>query len=355
LKILFICPYPLQKAPSQRFRFEQYLNQLSAAGFAITVSPFFNGSVYNSLHTANSRRSKIIPILESFIRRFALLFRVSEYDFVFIHREAAPVGPPVIEWAIAKLFKKKIIYDFDDAIWTTDKTSEPAIEKLLRWRIKVKSICLWSYKVSCGNAYLASYALVFNANTIVNPTTIDLAATNGVWRKAPHRPLTIGWTGSSSTLKYLEEFEPVLLAIENEFPSVYFVFIADRRPKLRLQNMIFKYWNVDSELQDLAEIDIGIMPLPDDEWTKGKCGFKALQYMSLEIPAVVSAVGVNSLLIQNNQNGFICHSNEEWLKALRILILDETLRKRIGKAGKKTVQDHYSVESNSENFLSFFQ
>ena len=294
-------------------------------------------------------------IFSGFVKRIGLLFTVSSYDFVFIHREAAPIGPPVFEWIMAKVFQKRIIYDFDDAIWLTDKKNESWIEKGIRWRGKVASITKWSYKVSAGNAYLADYAKCFNKNVVVNPTTID---TENVHKATKRRSSTdrivIGWTGSHSTLKYLKEIEEVLSSIEQKFPNVFFFVIADKAPNLNLKRFEFKTWSLETEVTDLAQFDIGVMPLPDDEWAKGKCGFKALQYMAVEIPAVASPVGVNILIIKPGVNGFLATTPLEWEKSLTLLIEKESLRTEFGKKGRLMVEQHYSVESNKKNFQDLF-
>ena len=144
------------------------------------------------------------------------------YDFVFIHREATPLGPPIFEWILAKVLKKKIIYDFDDAIWLTDRQQESVLLRIAKWRSKVGSICKWAYKVSCGNEYLCNYAALFNKNVVYNPTTIDTENLHHPSQilypiKHPDR-IRIGWTGSHSTLKYLDEIQPVLHKILNEYP-----------------------------------------------------------------------------------------------------------------------------------------
>lgn len=355
-KVIVLCPYPFNTAPSQRFRFEQYINQAVANGIDLDLKPFFTKKAYMQFSQSGNFFSKITAFVSSYLRRLMILLRVPKYDFVFIHREATPAGPPVIEWFISVLLKKKIIYDFDDAIWLSDNTAESHLEKVLRWRHKVGWICKQSYKVSCGNAYLAAYASQFNAHVNINPTTID---TEGLHNPS-NRPIetqeriSIGWTGSRSTLKYLEALEPMLNDLQRRQPF-RFVVIADRQPQVQVRNLQFYQWSEETEIQDLQRVDIGIMPLPSDEWTKGKCGFKALQYMALEIPAVVSPVGVNTEIVEDGVNGFVCSTNQEWLMKLERLILDRDLRRRLGHNGRRKVQTLYSVEANTSNFLSLFQ
>lgn len=296
-------------------------------------------------------------LVNAIFRRMLLLLSINKYSFVFIHREAMPIGPPVFEWFTAVAFRKKIIYDFDDAIWLTDNHSEGNLIRFFKWRSKVAATCRWSYKISCGNAFLAEYARNFNTNVIVNPTTID---TENVHNPAlfpiPERKaVTIGWTGSHSTLKYLLSLRNVLQRIEQEFQHVNILIIADREPPLELTRLTFRKWSTKTEIADLMEIDIGIMPLPDDEWSKGKCGFKALQYMALEKPAVVSPVGVNSEIINDSTDGYLANSEEEWHDKLTQLIMEPQLRQKIGKCARHKVLSCYSVFSNRATFLSLFQ
>jgi glycosyltransferase involved in cell wall biosynthesis len=279
-------------------------------------------------------------------------------DFVFIHREAFPVGPPVFELVISKMLNKKIIYDFDDAIWLTDKPIESYFIKLMKFRSKVGMICRNSYKVSCGNAYLKEFALRFNPKSILNPTTVDtthLYNTDLYNASRDRKSVTIGWTGSHSTLKYLAPFLSVFYRLRKKHEHLWLMIIADENPFPSAEGVIYRQWNKATEINDLLQADIGIMPMPDDQWTSGKCGFKLLQYLSLSIPAVASPVSVNTNIIQQGINGYLCNSDDEWYKSLEKLIVNEELRVKLGNSGRQWVIDHYSVTSNASNFLSLFE
>lgn len=355
-KILFIIPYPLKESPSQRFRFEQYFEILTAAGHRYEAYSFLDSQNWQLFFKPGYHVEKAVALIKGFAKRLSLVIKSHQYDFVFIHREASPLGPPVIEWLLARVMRKKIIYDFDDAIWMTDRNQESGLLRRLKWRSKVARICSWSHKVSCGNAYLQRYALHFNSNAIINPTTIDTEFRHNVELYPSLNPveeLTIGWTGSHSTLKYLKELEHVLAKLLELHKNVKITIIADRQPSL-----CFPYtyipWAIDREIADLLTFDIGIMPLPDDEWSKGKCGFKILQYLALQTPAVASPVGVNTQIIVENETGFLCKTESEWIDRLSELIINRELRTRLGIAGRKHVIEHYSVQSNSSNFLRLF-
>ncbi len=358
MKILFLIPYPLKEAPSQRFRFEQYFHLLEEKGFSISSQSFWDRETWEVLYKSGFKLRKTIGFIKGSVRRLAILFSLSKIDYVFIHRECLPVGPPVIEWIIGRLLKKKIIYDFDDAIWLPNTSEENRIAAFLKWHSKVSSICKWSYKVSCGNSFLAEYASRFNETVILNPTTIDtdnLHNPNKFTIEKKTARVTIGWTGTHSTLKYIKPLVPILKKLELKFPNqVQILIIANRRPQLALDTVNFIPWSKETEIEDLLKMDIGIMPLSDDIWTKGKCGFKALQYMALEIPAVVSSVGVNSEIIDAGVNGFLCSSENEWMEALGKLIGDSQARKQMGRAGRQKIISTYSVSSNSSLFLDLF-
>ena len=353
MKILVLAPYPLRSSPSQRFRFEQYFDALNNAGHTYTFQSFLTPGGWRDIYSKGKQIRKAWAIIQGFLRRLVILPKALSSDIVFVHRELTPIGPPLFEWMIAKLLRKKIVYDFDDAIWLTDRKNETWFGRVLRWRSKVATICRWSHIVSGGNKFLCDYARRSNPNVRYNPTTIDLS----YHAPAPKvsNEIVIGWTGSHTTLRYLDSFVPVIQQLEKKYRNLVFMVIANTSPQMNVSSLRFVRWNEDTEILDLSKIDIGIMPLPDDEWSKGKCGFKLLQYMALEKPAVASPVGVNTTIITNGVNGLICNSASEWIESLERLIEDPVLRNTLGKAGRKKVESDYSVSSNTSNFLSLFQ
>lgn len=356
MRILFVVPYPPGKAPSQRFRFEQYFAILTEAGHTYQVAPFLSDATWAILYKPGHTLAKVLGILLGFVRRVGLLFTVPSYDFIFIHREAAPIGPPVLEWLIAKVFGKKIIYDFDDAIWMKDPASEQTFISSLKWQQKVRQICRWAYKVSCGNQYLCSYARQFNPNSFINPTTLDTEHLHNRIRDQHHagRPI-IGWTGTHTTLRHLDLVWPVLSRLEQEGHAFEFRVISNQPPgHTALRALSYVPWRKDTEIEDLSQFHLGLMPLVDDPWARGKCAFKALQYMALGMPALVSPVGMNTEVVQDGYNGFVCDQQEQWYAALRQLLTNETLRATQGAAARQTIVERYSVLSNKQNFLALF-
>ncbi|MEL6562537.1 MAG: glycosyltransferase family 4 protein [Bacteroidota bacterium] len=353
MNILLLVPYPQGEAPSQRFRCEQYLNILISKNITYHHQSFLTNQAWQILYQPGKILQKSLWILYGFLRRFLLMFAVFRYDFVFIHREASPIGPPVFEWIIAKIWRKKIIYDFDDAIWLANTSEQNKIAARLKWHHKVSAICKWSYKVSSGNRYLADYALQYNKNVVINPTTIDTEGLHNPVNKKANVVFTIGWTGTHSTMPYLTPILPLLDELAKKY-AFKLLIISNQKPEFDRQYVEFIKWNKSTEIEDLQKMDIGIMPLSDDKWAKGKCGFKALQYMSLKIPALVSPVGVNTEIVDHELNGFICESSEDWEQALTNFYKNPDLIETMAEACRKKIMDHYSVLSNKDNFIKLF-
>ena len=353
MKILFIIPYPEGTAPSQRFRFEQYFEDLIINGHQYTVSPFMGRNTWSVLYKPRKYLFKTFGILKGYLRRGRDIFRAWRYDFIFIHREAAPLGPPVFEWVMAKCFRKKIIFDFDDAIWIPNSSEHNFFVNRLKRYKNTQDIIRWSYRISCGNPYLQEYASQFNQHAVFNPTVIDTAYyVPGKYAKKTSK-FVIGWTGSHSTMQYLDSIVPLIRKLEKELDFEFHV-ISDKAPSFDCLSLIFKKWNKATEIEDLQQFDIGLMPLTDDKWAMGKCGFKALQYLALEIPAVISPVGINSTIVTHGENGFLCSTIDEWEITIRKLYHDKILVSEIKKRTRKVVEEKFSVNAHRNTFLHLF-
>lgn len=353
MKVLFVVPYPVGQAASQRYRVEQWLPLLQEQAVIYKVAPFWGQSTWPILYKPGSTGKKTLGLLAGLWRRLLLLPQLHRYDYIFVHREATPVGPPWFEWVAAKIFRKKIIFDFDDAIWLPDTKGGNNWAAKLKWRHKVVQTCRWSHKVSCGNDYLLKYALQYNASAVLLPSVLDTDR-EYINRKGQQTDeVVLGWIGSHSTLPYLTLIEPVLQRLEYKYRFKLHI-IADRTPQLQVQSMLFKQWRRETEIKDLLQLDIGLMPLPDTAWARGKCAFKALQYMALGIPAVVSGVGANLHAVADGTTGYICHTEQEWYERLEQLILRPDLRSSMGAAGQKWVRAQYSLQAHRQTFLSLF-
>ncbi|HNS11324.1 MAG TPA: glycosyltransferase [Bacteroidia bacterium] len=354
MRILFLVPYPKGLAASQRFRFEQYFQILLQEGHSLKVSSFLDTKAWSILYRPGHWFQKMTAILRGYIRRFSDIFQIKKYDFVFIHREAAPFGPPLFEWLIGRVFKKKIIYDFDDAIWIPNASeSNSTLSKLFKNFSNVSKICRWSYRVSVGNQFLKDFALNYNNNVLLNPTTIDTDLHHNTTKEHKKSKFIFGWTGSHSTIQFLDVLVPVFQEMEKTEDFEFHV-ICDIAPRFSLQSLKYIVWKKETEIEDLLKFNVGVMPLPDDIWSKGKCGFKALQYMALGIPAVVSNVGVNAQIVDHGINGCICNNESDWKHYLKKLLKEEEYLKELSANTREKIVKNYSVEANKPNFLSLF-
>lgn len=352
-EILMIVQYPENVSPCQRFRFELYKDTLAKNGYVVTTKPFLDKKGYDVVHRYGFFFKKFIATLKGYIGRLLLLLQIRKYDFILLQREVAPLGPPFFEWICIKLFHKKLIYDFDDAIWIESVSQQNILAGNFKNAKKVKDICQWAYKVSCGNEYLCNYARQYNKNVIYNPTCVDTEKRHNVLANHDVERITIAWTGSFSTLKYLEMVEAPLKMLQENY-EFDIKIICNEKPTLNLKNVKYIEWSEENEVSELASCQIGLMPLTNDEWSEGKCGFKLIQYLSLGIPAVSSSIGVNKIIIEEGVNGYFANTDSDWYSNIEKLILDVDLRKKMGKAGQEKIIAQYSLQSNENNFLSLF-
>ena len=353
-KIHFWVPYPEGVAPSQRFRVEQYLPYLSKDDISYKICPFLTIETWKIYHKNGFLGKRIWGILRGFFRRVYHLFISVQADFVVILREASPIGPPFFEWLLAKIFRRRIIFDFDDAIWIPGGEKISWIKRLTKATWKIKHIIRWSYKVSVGNNFLANYARQYNPNVILLPTVIDTSRKfNQVKNQEVKEKILVGWTGSHTTLHNLEIIEDVIPALRKQV-DFDFLIICNEPPNWNF-NFIFKKWEAETEIEDLLKIDVGVMPLKKGPWFEGKCGFKLIQYLACGIPAVASGVGVNSNIVLHGKNGFIADTPTEWMQYLRNLIDDQEMRFEMGKKGRDHIVKEYSLEKTTNQFIGLFK
>jgi glycosyltransferase involved in cell wall biosynthesis len=353
-RILFIAAHRAGRSPSQRYRFEQYFDFLSSKGYECVLSSIIDEEADLFFYRPGNLFRKVMVTLKSALRRWKDVRTASQFDIVFVQREAFMTGSSWFERGFAKS-GAKLVFDFDDSIWLLDTSAANKRWEWLKSAEKTSKIISMSDLVFAGNEYLASYARKYNSNVRVMPTTID---TEVFKRKLPYsdnESICIGWSGSITTIKHFELAIPVLRALKAKYGTrVHFKVMGDagfNHPEL---GIIGIPWTEDTEVDIISSFDIGIMPLPDDEWVKGKCGLKGLSYMSLEIPTVMSAVGVNPSIIKNGINGFLASSEEEWTNRLSELIESFELRKRLGQEGRKTVESEYSKNSRKNEYLESF-
>lgn len=354
--VLLLCPYPAGSVPGQRFRYEQYLEKLRAHGFDFDVESFLDESAMRILYTRGNYLLKTLHVLKGFARRLGMLTRVRDYDFVFLHREASPVGPPVIEWALFGL-GCKVIYDFDDAIFVAQKSKANPFMPYIRCAWKVGYNARHARVVGVCNPYLVEWVRQRNPRVELIPTTIDEnyhkpSDSSGERRGRP----VIGWTGSHSTAKYLDLVRASLLDLQRRHDFEFRV-ICDHDPGFpELKNYRFVKWRQETEVEDLSAFDIGLMPVPDGEWERGKVGFKAIQYSGLAMASVVSAAGSGREVVVDGETGYaVANDAASWTAALERLLADPELRREMGRVARSYILKKYSVGANVANYLRLFE
>jgi len=340
-------PYPLDRVPGQRFRIEQWKPYLEAEGVSVDLQPFADPELLRVLHRPGHLTAKSLRMLTAFAGRARDAAQIGKYDAVLVHRAACLAGPAFLERLAARM--RPLIFDFDDAIYLLHSSGANRWTSRLKFPGKTAALCRISRHVVAGNEYLAQYARRFSPNVTVIPSSVDTDAYTPHPRASSEGPLILGWMGSSTSQTYLEMFAPVLRQILDG-QTLDLLVVSDREPVLPGVRHRWRPWSGDREAADLAEFDIGIMPMPDDEWARGKCSMKALQYMGMEVPAVCSAVGSNLEVIQHGQNGFLAATPDEWVASIGLLTRDPALRRRIGEAGRRTVEARYSMRAAAALF-----
>lgn len=344
-----MCPYPVGRAPSQRLKYEQYFESWREAGFEITVSPFWDEAAWPVLFQRGRWLAKMWAFARGSVRRVRDVSAIRRADLVYLHLEALPLGPPVVERWMARS-GVPMVYDLDDLVYLPHSSAANFFMRWLRRRGKVAELVgLARHTIVCTD-HLAAFAARRSARVTNISSTIDTVA----YRPRPHRMATrevvVGWSGSHSTSPYLHLLDDVLRELQRR-EGIRIKVIGDGTFRLDGARVQAMEWRRESEVDDLSELDIGVYPLPDEEWIKGKSGLKALQYMALEIPSVVQRTPVNVKIVRHGENGLVAGSPEEWYDALTTLVRDPELRHRLGTAARTTVEERYSVRVTAPQYL----
>ena len=344
LRLLALVPRPQGISPGQRYRFEQWAPLLARDhDIAIDFAPFESPGLTRALAKPGHTAEKVGRVGLDFLRRSTTLLRARRYDGAIVYREASLVGPAVYE-RLLSWFKIRFFFDFDDAIWLEGQ-SGTLLSRLHFWG-KTDTNCRIAAAVLVGNAYLAAYASKRNKRVFIVPSSIDLARYPVQPEPAPDQPFTICWTGSPSTLAHFEVARCALERFAAQRPTIVRI-ICSRPPDRPIANAdnVFLPWSEEGEAEAVGACHVGIMPLPDDPYTRGKGGMKALQYMATGRPSVIAPVGMNVDLVRHGENGFLAGSEDEWVEAFTRLADSPALRQRLGEAGRRTVEQGYSSEA----------
>ena len=336
-----------REAASTRQRMLQYLPLLESAGIHVDVHPLLDDDYVRSL--ASGKPASKATIARAYARRVAQLRRMADADLIWVYAELFPWLPAAFE-RLAFRSGKPILYDYDDAFFQPyDDHPNALVRGLLGG--KLDPLIAGAAGVCAGNAYLRDHAARLNPNAIILPTVVDTdhyrPATN-----RPDRPLTIGWIGSPSTWAYVRPYVPLLAELcrtrDVRFSAVGAGAAAQSD---HFDGLTFAPWSEASEVAAVQAMDIGIMPLPDEPWARGKSGYKLVQYMACGLPLIASPVGVNATIVDDGITGLLATNLAAWRAAFDRLIADPALRSAMGKAGRAKAVISYSLHSQAPRLI----
>lgn len=357
MKVLFI-PSSTRIVAATRYRICEYLPFLEEKGIIYKIYPISSERTSRlSLKSPEFNMLKKVIyylelIVERILRTFPILYLASKYDVVFLQRTTFFFGFE----KVLKLINKNIIFDFDDAIFISDSRSNNLIDLIKGWaqNKNVSRILKISKYAIVENDYIKSYALKYCKNIEIITGPIDTERNFPKSKNRNRNKVIIGWIGSPSTTPYFRLLYNVLTILSNKY-SLIIKLIGASKFELPGVKLVIKDWNFNTEVEELQSLDIGVMPMPDDEWTRGKVSIKLLQYMAVGLPVVCSPVGAHAQIIQDGVNGFLALTDEEWIEKLSALIENPDLRERLGRGGRVTAKEKFSVEVNAPKLLKIIQ
>lgn len=336
IKVLGLALYgPL--AASTRYRLGQYVPGLASQGINLQICHLLGDNYLRRRFT--DRAAPVAAMLKDAVMRLATLLGQTKYDAAMLHCELFPLVPGWMERAMIRL---PYIYDFDDAFYLKYRSGRLGFARPLLGN-KFDSVISGAAAVTAGNQVLAKYAGQYNLNTHYMPTVVDTG------RYLPARTkineiFTVGWIGSPSTAPYLAELISPLSILGHEGP-VRLVVIGGKAPAIPNVSVVEVDWHEQTEVELINSFDVGVMPLPDDDWARGKCAFKLIQYMACGVPVIASRVGANSEVV-NDKSGLLATTPDEWIAGLRMLRDQTNKRFEMGQAGRDRVVQRYSLHRN---------
>jgi len=352
MRVLFLTKYD-DLAASSRLRAFQYQNRMDSSKFEVRVQSLLSNFYLKQVFKNN--RISFFYLIFLFLKRMMALLTIRNYDVIIIHIELFPFIPPIFEWVLFQT-SKNIYFDYDDAIFHNYDMSDNSLVKLFL-STKIKYLMKEADGVIAGNSYIEKYAKKAGQNNILTlPTVIDID--DYLQNPLPldfNKNFTVGWIGSPSTSKYLEIVKESLKKLGELTPVTLYIVGASRNFNLSIDNVeiISVPWSEENEQKALRKFDVGIMPLFDESWEKGKCAFKLIQYMASYLPVVSSNVGMNAEIINNRKNGLLASSSDEWFDSLNKIYQDHDLRKIMGNNGRKLIESDFTIQSRLNNFEEF--
>jgi len=351
--ILFICPFPEGVAAGQRLKYEQAFQYFADNNYTIEVSSFMDLKMWDIVYKDGFLFSKILGTFKGHFRRLFWLTKLRQYDLVYIFMWVTPMGSSLMESLYLKL-SRKTIYDIEDNIFLEGSNSINPLMKFLRGNNKTIFLVKNANHIITSSPYLNNYCLDIHKHRKCTFVSSSIETSRYVKGGADKAKVTIGWTGTFSSRRYLDLLRDVLKNVKQkrDFKLIVIGNFDYEFPEMDLEVI---QWTKENEIKDLQKIDIGLYPLVKEDWVLGKSGLKALQYMGMSIPAVATNFGTACDFIDNGVNGFLVDNDKEWEDCLIKLIDNPCLRKKVGEAARKTVDNKYAVEVIKEQYLNIIK
>jgi len=352
IRVLALSPIP-EEGAGCRFRIAQFIPYLESVGISVTLDSLFTPEFFRLVYKPGHYTQKAATFIALSLKRLNALRASSRFDLILVYREMFPIGPALIERLLASRHRPPIVFDFDDAIFLPNVSDANRLIAALKQPQKVASIIRHSDHVIAGNEFLAAYARRFNPAVTMIPTCVDTERFVPAVRPQPGAPPSdtsvpvVGWIGSPTTASYLRGLNSVLRRVRERHPFVMRISGAGESLSIPGVSVDNRTWSLTDEVSLFNTCDVGVYPLADDEWSKGKCGFKAIEFMACGVPVVASAVGVNRTIVHDGANGFLAATEDEWVEKLSRLLWDAALRRRFAEAGRRTIEESYSLHVNA--------
>lgn len=353
LSVLFLTRYPVEGA-SSRYRVYQYVPYLERLGIRCTVQSFMDGPMYGLSQRPGQTAKKLFRTLRATLARLRAVARWKDYDIIYLQRELLPFGPPIIERWLARR-GAVLFFDYDDALFIKKASRYNRLATFFRSPDKTREMFRLVHCTVAGNDWLRDAA----RNAGGHAVTVEVAEDTSRYQERDGmqqgESVTIGWLGSPSTVKYLRLIEAPLRRIAERYPDLRWEVMGGGDFDMPGIDWQGSEWSLEGERQALARFDIGLMPLPMEEWSRGKSGGKARTYMAAAVVPVVSAIGYNLELIRDGETGFLCTSGEDWEAVLSRLIEDAALRRRVAIAAREEVEWRFAPEKQAAKLAALFR
>ncbi|HYE64810.1 MAG TPA: glycosyltransferase family 4 protein [Pyrinomonadaceae bacterium] len=355
MKVLALASYPIEAAAT-RYRLAQFVAPLAERGITLTVRPFINSQMFAALYQPRRHMPRtILGLLKSATHRLGDVWRAQDADVLLVQREAMIFGPPLIEWLATRALRRPMVLDLDDATYIPYVSpTYGRLARALKWFGKTDDLIRWAKIVTCGNRSIADYVAAQGGRAVIIPTVVDTEQFRPVRQDSQNDIPVVGWIGSHSTYPFLEAILPTLQQLARTQTFRLKVVGSGRKkinvPGLNIENL---EWSLEREINDFQSLDIGLYPIvpggtTPGAWTAGKSGFKAVQYMAVGIPYVVTPIGACAEMGEPGVTHIPATSHDQWYEALARLLSDAKLRKSMGEAGRRYALQHYTVQAQAE-------